>query len=187
LRSIFRKALVRRLGSLDAPPQDLEPGEFYYALVAPPYEWITTLLCIRFTWVREDAAFIRLPTDNEIKAAQEYCQPTTYCYVCALHSKADYLALVRRLPANAGYSQHGVDYHIHDFVYITPTQDGPYEIGQITRVKIVEERETKSGEEALCYSAKVSLRIFKPLSHVDHGRTRGDSPSDSVCLHIHRW
>ena len=84
--------------------------------------------------------------------------------------------MVRPLPDNnPGYSQHGIEYHLHDFVYVTPAQDGPYDIGQITRVEIVDEM----GSYQHVYLAKVVLQVYERPSVTCKG-CKEEEPSQTT-------
>jgi hypothetical protein len=149
-------------------PRDLQPGEFYYALVALfifhfIFEIKPALLPrTRFTWISENAAFVNIPRDDEIEEARVYYSPGKFCYACARRSKEEYSALVRTLPDDViGYSQHGIDYHARDFVYLRSSQDGPYEIAQILDVKILGKKKAKDKDiDEIGYTAKIVLQIF---------------------------
>ena len=79
-----------------------------------------------------------------------------HCDCCEEKERAHEFKLTRVTNESSGhvqaFSQRGVNYRLHDFVYITPSEStDPYRIGQITEISYLNSSER--------YSAKVELAI----------------------------
>lgn len=119
----------------------------------------------RLTWDEMESAYIDLPSGSEVELSMAACPEHEMCFSCGLKFHKEAKALFRPLPGG-GFSQHGVNYHVHDFVYIKPkARDGLYIIAQITKVKAMSE------------FPQVSVRVFGRYDDVDEAVRKKRSSS----------
>ncbi|KAI0362522.1 S-adenosyl-L-methionine-dependent methyltransferase [Trametes cingulata] len=87
---------------------------------------------VGLTWDSENCAFSET-SPAETSQALAKCEPWKECVSCGLAALRDERESWRSLPGNQGVSRSGVDYHVHDFVYLRePGQlHGLFSIAQI--------------------------------------------------------
>jgi DNA (cytosine-5)-methyltransferase 1 len=93
--------------------------------------------CTRLTWDEDDSSLVDLPTQPEFLETISSCPENEPCFSCGLELQQEAEAEPRPLPGG-GLSQHGVNYHINDFVYIKRTGSGLYQIAQIKKIRAMQ-------------------------------------------------
>lgn len=85
----------------------------------------------RFLWDEEHAAFVNLPTKEEYDIAFQTLPSHRPCFSCGFEAMRTQVYKTRRL--RNGFVLHNVTYHLHEFVYIRPSNpdNNLLEIGQI--------------------------------------------------------
>lgn len=140
--SIFRKCEVDMLIPEDEEPIYLDPDsdefdpestKFFCKYVCFSEPLLHRLHLHRsYMWNREDFSFTDLPTQDEVEEAISLV-PGNPCLSCA-YKVQDANRNVFRCKSGQ-FSQYGVTYHTHDFIYIRPSaNDGIFKIAQITNI-----------------------------------------------------
>lgn len=123
------------------------------------------------TWDEDDSSLVDLPTEREFLDVISSCPEDEPCFSCGLKLQKEANAQPRPLPGG-GLSQHGVNYHINDFVYLKrgALGSGLYQIAQIKKVR------------AMQVPPEVVVRLFGRYDHHDHGAPKKGRPliSDEV-------
>ncbi|KAA1469421.1 S-adenosyl-L-methionine-dependent methyltransferase [Dentipellis sp. KUC8613] len=152
LGSIIKKANVRQL-HLD----EIEPCENGFSVE-------NSFFFSSHYWNEDDSSFIELANLDEIEALA-LCKPHQQCIPCGLRKREQRHAELTVHPD--GFSQHGIEYHRYDFVYLLQEVDSdlPYQFAQILQVK-------RSKQDDL----HIRVQIF---GHVDDvvRRERRDNPN----------
>ncbi|KAF9066329.1 S-adenosyl-L-methionine-dependent methyltransferase [Rhodocollybia butyracea] len=108
---IYRKIDVDFLvpGELEKPDDQDPDGERYYC---------------QHIWNDQDTKFTDLPTAEEVAADGAFSPAHRMCHSCILQGRAEFRKTIRFIESwKTGVSHFGVDYHIHDFVYLCPVGD----------------------------------------------------------------
>lgn len=103
IASIIRKVDVKMLGERDSEyldDGDPESTDYFCSLV----------------WDNKQHEFTDLPSIEEVLEATSYQPEHLKCYPCALRAREDAHGMVS--PTRGGVTHYGVDYHLHDCVYV---------------------------------------------------------------------
>ncbi|KAK0441911.1 S-adenosyl-L-methionine-dependent methyltransferase [Armillaria borealis] len=103
IASIIRKVDVKMLGESDneyLDDGDPESTDYFCSLV----------------WDHKQHEFTDLPSIEEVLEATSYQPEHLKCYPCALRAREDAHGMVS--PTKGGVTHYGVDYHLHDCVYV---------------------------------------------------------------------
>lgn len=74
-------------------------------------------------------------SDHDILSALQTCNKWQQCVSCGIHTIHKQQAVWKVLQGG-GISRHGIEYHIHDFIYLRPQhfQNQLYDIAQIQEI-----------------------------------------------------
>ncbi|KAK0239761.1 hypothetical protein EDD85DRAFT_949593 [Armillaria nabsnona] len=103
IASIIRKVDVKMLGESDneyLDDGDPESTDYFCSLV----------------WDNKQHEFTDLPSIEEVLEATSYQSEHLKCYPCALKAREDAYGIAS--PTKGGVTHYGVDYHLHDCVYV---------------------------------------------------------------------
>ncbi|KAG7448097.1 S-adenosyl-L-methionine-dependent methyltransferase [Guyanagaster necrorhizus] len=103
IASIIRKVDVKMLGERDneyLDDGDPESTDYFCSLV----------------WDDKEHEFTDLPSVEEVLEATSYQPPQLKCYPCALKAREE--ALGTASSTKGGVTHYGIDYHVHDCVYV---------------------------------------------------------------------
>ncbi|KAI0929230.1 hypothetical protein AcW1_006224 [Taiwanofungus camphoratus] len=86
------------------------------------------------TWDQDNSAIIQM-SDHDILSALQTCNKWQQCVSCGIHIIHKQQAVWKVLQGG-GISRHGIEYHIHDFIYLRPQhfQNQLYDIAQIQEI-----------------------------------------------------
>ncbi|KAK0463813.1 S-adenosyl-L-methionine-dependent methyltransferase [Desarmillaria tabescens] len=126
IASIIRRVDVKMLGERDneyLDDGDPESTDYFCSLV----------------WDNKQHEFTDLPSIEEVLDATSYQPPHLKCYPCALKAREDAHGMAS--PTKGGVTHYGIDYHIHDCVYVRNEDPDVLllSIGQVRSINIDKE------------------------------------------------
>ncbi|EMD38163.1 hypothetical protein CERSUDRAFT_122915 [Gelatoporia subvermispora B] len=88
------------------------------------------------TWDPLYTAFVQIP-EREVDSAVRTCEPHTTCFPCGLKALRQERSMWKFSEDDGSISQHGVDYHISDFVYLRVKSEEAYlyQIAEIVNIE----------------------------------------------------
>ncbi|KAF9265676.1 S-adenosyl-L-methionine-dependent methyltransferase [Marasmius fiardii PR-910] len=119
--AIFRRCKIRFLGPGENEEVDDKAhmgDEFHCALMLDEVQ----------------NAFVNIPTDDDMEKLCESQPDHKKCVGCALRCQEEDETKIRKV--DGGFSRYGVDYHVHDFVYVATTDGNLLEVAQILKMKL---------------------------------------------------
>lgn len=119
IASIIRKVDVKMLGESDneyLDDGDPESTDYFCRYEHSFRDERTCLTNCSLVWDNKQHEFTDLPSIEEVLEATSYQSEHLKCYPCAL--KAREVAYGIASPTKGGVTHYGVDYHLHDCVYV---------------------------------------------------------------------
>lgn len=109
---------------------------------------------LRYLW--DSVGFVDLPREEDIEQdLEQYPLPHQACHSCIIAEKLDAKRLIRH--TKGCISQHDIEYHIHDFVYVKP---GANDGGVLGIAQIIAISDPSSSQPSLkvCFLRRMGSR-----------------------------